>query len=59
MRTLEFLRLLFVIGAVHVGLRPRRAARVVYWLDPSRLLPPGLSSGPSSFGVGLAGPVFF
>jgi hypothetical protein len=31
MRALEILRLVFVIGAVHLGLRPRRATRVVYW----------------------------
>ena len=31
MRAIGILRTLFVIGAVHLGLRPRRAAGVVYW----------------------------
>jgi hypothetical protein len=31
MRTLELVRLLLVIGAVHLGLRPRRTASLVYW----------------------------
>jgi hypothetical protein len=31
MRTIGILRTLLVIGAVHLGLRPRRAGGVVYW----------------------------
>ena len=31
MRTLHILRTLFVVGAVHLGLRPRRAGGVIYW----------------------------